>query len=117
VNQSNYPFCVTEENPIKILTCHKKTGRACGEDNVVCYDIKWVTLNVNSRQTEMAQIFGGGARKQGANFLTTEVGKRLNTGCKSPTVAPMSYPSRETNTFTVKSDGATVHAAQRWGKA
>jgi hypothetical protein len=29
----------------------------------------------------------------------------------------MSYPSRETNTFTVKSDGATVHAAQRWGKA
>jgi hypothetical protein len=42
------------------------------------------TVNVNSRQREMAQMFGGGARcKTGVKFLTSKVGK-----CWAPAASP-----------------------------
>ena len=98
---------------------HRKRGTACGEDNVVCEDTKWVNLNVNSRQREMARIFGGGAHRKTRCQISDKQGRKmLSTGCQSPTVAPcVSYPSRKKNTLVVKSYGATVHAAQQLGKA
>jgi hypothetical protein len=75
----------------------EKRRTACGEDNVDCEDTKWVNLNVNSRQREMARIFGGGARRKNGCQISDKQGrKRLSTGCQSPTVAPcVYYPSRK----------------------